>query len=55
MIFAIATAPGAAITDAANKFLVTFIFSIGSSPPRKPIYPAITEPAIVAIPPIITV
>ena len=55
IIFAIATAPGAAITDAAIKLVVTFNFSAGSSPPKRPTYPANTEPATVAIPPTITV
>ena len=37
IIFAITTAPGAAITDAASKLLAKANRSIGSSPPRKPI------------------
>ena len=45
----------AAITDAAIKLVVTFNLSMGSSPPKKLTYPAKTDPATVAIPPIITV
>ena len=53
-ILAITIAPGAAMTEAANKCLANSKRITGSFPPKKPIYAARTPPATVAIPPIIT-
>ena len=53
-IFEITMAPGAAMTDAANKCFANNNLSTGSLPPKNPIYAARTAPATVAIPPIIT-
>ena len=53
-ILEITIAPGAAITEAANKCLANINRITGSLPPKYCIYDAITPPATVAIPPIIT-
>ena len=53
-ILEITIAPGAAITEAANRCRAKSNRICGSSPPRYCIYEAITPPATVAIPPIIT-